>query len=172
MSLTRNLPLARKVFSQLAMLCCKHETVRPSVWSIFCLHNSFDVWKRESSWPNLDSSNQYDVGSDSTRVAKPPLHLPNVSNLLRWTERKLFTSFFSPADFAMSRGYWSRMPGHFSLLQPSWPDWHTWPQSHAAWQRKFRLSQAALLWISKVRGYDHICSGWSAKEKKKRKSQL
>ena len=28
-------------------------------------------------------------------------------------------------------------------------------------------SKAALLWISKVRGYDHVCSGWSAQRRKK-----
>ena len=30
-----------------------------------------------------------------------------------------------------SRGYWSRMPGHFRMWPPSWTDWHTWPRSHA-----------------------------------------
>ena len=31
-------------------------------------------------------------------------------------------------------------------------------------QNEFRLSQAALLWISKVQGYDHVFSGWSAQK--------
>ena len=30
-----------------------------------------------------------------------------------------------------SCGIWSWMPGNFRLSQPSWTDWHTWPQSHA-----------------------------------------
>lgn len=30
-----------------------------------------------------------------------------------------------------SRGYWSRIPGHFRLSPPSWRAWHTWPRSHA-----------------------------------------
>ena len=33
-------------------------------------------------------------------------------------------------------------------------------------QDEFRQSQAALLWISKVRGYDHVCSRWSTRKKK------
>ena len=37
----------------------------------------------------------------------------------------------SPADFTMSRGNWSSMPGHFRLRPPSWTDWHTWLRSHA-----------------------------------------
>ena len=34
-------------------------------------------------------------------------------------------------------------------------------------QVEFGLSQAALLWISKVRGYDCVCGWWSAKETRK-----
>ena len=55
-------------------------------------------------------------------------------------------------------------------------DWQTHLASMLCWYRsnvrrdEFRLSQAALLWISKVRGYDHVYSRWSAK--KTRKSQL
>ena len=36
-------------------------------------------------------------------------------------------------------------------------------QSNAR-QDEFRLSKAALLWISKVWGYGHVCSRWSAKK--------
>ena len=70
-----------------------------------------------------------------------------------------------------SRGFYNvpRMliagPGHFRLWPPSWTDWHTWLPSHAG------IDQAALLWISKVRSYDHVYSRWSAK-KKPRNSQL
>ena len=32
-------------------------------------------------------------------------------------------------------------------------------------QGEFRLFQSALLWISKVRGYDYVCRMWSAKKK-------
>ena len=56
--------------------------------------------------------------------------LKNDIYLLRSTERILFTSFFSPAGFTIPCGYWSRMPGHFSLSPPSWTDWRTWPRSH------------------------------------------
>jgi len=85
-------------------------------------------------------------------------------------ENTYYTSFFSPAGFTMSRGYWSRMLGHFRLWPPSWTDWHTWPRSHAGidpMPRKMNLDhpcQAALLWISKVRGYDRVCSRCSAKK--------
>ena len=44
------------------------------------------------------------------------------------TERILFASFFSPAGFTISRGYWSRMLGHFRLWPPSWTDWHSSPR--------------------------------------------
>ena len=50
---------------------------------------------------------------------------------LRSTECIVFTSLFIAARFAMSRGYWSRMLGHFRLWPPSWTDWHTWLRSHA-----------------------------------------
>ena len=38
---------------------------------------------------------------------------------------------FQSHGFTMSRGYSSRMPGHFRLWLPSWTDWHIWPRSHA-----------------------------------------
>ena len=34
-----------------------------------------------------------------------------------------------------------------------------------------RLSQAAISWISKVRGYEHVCSRWSAKKTKQKKTR-
>ena len=37
-------------------------------------------------------------------------------------------------------------------------------------QDEFRLSQAALLLISKVLGYDHVCSWWSAGKRHKNPS--
>ena len=40
-----------------------------------------------------------------------------------------------------------------------------WYRSDAK-QDEFK-PQAALLWISKVRGYDHVCSRWSAEKKSK-----
>ena len=77
---------------------------------------------------------------------------------LHSTERiRLFTSFFSPAGFTISRGYWTGMPGHFRLWPPSWTDWHTFLTSMSCWyrsyatQNEFRLSQAALFWISKIK---------------------
>ena len=45
---------------------------------------------------------------------------------------------------------------------PSWTAWHTW-YWYDARQDKFRI-QAALLWISKVWLYVHVCSMWSAKK--------
>ena len=91
-------------------------------------------------------------------------------SFLRSTERILITLFFSPADFTMSRGYWSRMPDHFRLWPPSWTDWHTWPRSHACLDPM--PDKMNFIWISKVRVYDHVCSKWSAKKKKTRTSQL
>ena len=41
-----------------------------------------------------------------------------------------------------------------------------WYQSDAR-QDKFTLFQASLLWISKVQGYGHVCSTWSAKKNHK-----
>ena len=37
---------------------------------------------------------------------------------------------------------------------------------------EFRPSRSYLLWISKVRGYGHVCGRWSAKGKKNTKCQL
>jgi len=34
------------------------------------------------------------------------------------------------------------------------------------YQTRWIQAQAALLWISKVQGYDHVCNRWSAKKKK------
>ena len=64
------------------------------------------------------------------------------------------------------------MLGHFRLWPPSLTDLHIiscWYRSDAT-QDGLNLSQAALLLTSKVRGYDPVCSKWSAK--KTRESQL
>ena len=60
--------------------------------------------------------------------------------LLHPTERILFKLCFSRACFTMSRGYWSRMPGHFKLWLPSWTDWHTWVENMS-------LVRCTLSWI-------------------------
>jgi len=46
----------------------------------------------------------------------------------------------------------------------------TWYRSDAR-QDEFRLSQAGKMWISKVRGVDHVCSRWSAAKKKKKRAK-
>ena len=54
-------------------------------------------------------------------------------------------------------------------------DYVTYLVSMSCWYRSDAgqdESQAALLRISKVRGYDHFCRRWSAKGKKKNKSLL
>ena len=59
-----------------------------------------------------------------------------------------------------------------SFSPPFWTDWHTWPRPHASidpildknnLDSSFQ-ARAAFLWISKVRGHDHICGRWSAKK--------
>ena len=81
---------------------------------------------------------------------------------------RLFTSFFSPAGFydvqliliADARSY----PALAAIL-----DWLTHLASISWWYRsdarhdEFRKSLAVLLWISKVRGYDHVCRRWPKK---------
>ena len=45
-----------------------------------------------------------------------------LNSLLRSTERTLFMWLLISAGFTMSRGDWSRIPGHFRLWLPSWID--------------------------------------------------
>jgi len=80
---------------------------------------------------------------------------------------------FQSRGLTMSRGYWSRMLGHFRL----WPSHLTGTLDISCWYRSISnarqdelVSQTALMWISKVRGYDHVCSKRSVK--KAPKSQL
>ena len=54
--------------------------------------------------------------------------------------------------------FFRRSVGHFRIWPPSF-----WCQTD-----EFRLFQSALLWISKVRGYDYVCRRWSAKKKNKK----
>lgn len=89
--------------------------------------------------------------------------------LFRSIERILFTSFFSPAGFTISGGYWSRILGHLRPWPPSCTDCQPWPRSHASngpVPDKMNIDHLKLLyyWISKVRDYDHDCSRWLAKK--------
>ena len=68
------------------------------------------------------------------------------------------------------------MLGPFRLWLPSWTSYVThfmscWYQSDAR-QDKVRLFEAALLWISKVQGYGHVCSTWSAKKNTQRPAMM
>ena len=50
---------------------------------------------------------------------------------------------------------------------PSWTKWHTGLDVtllSIQCQTRWIYTQAALLWISKVQGYGHVCSGWSLKK--------
>ena len=89
-------------------------------------HDTRSLQGQKCDISTLSSTGPYPIVCDLNRAFKR-----QVSSFLRSTERILFTSFFSPAGFTMSRGYWSRMVGHFRLKPPSWTDWHTWPQCHA-----------------------------------------
>ena len=74
------------------------------------------------------------------------------------TERTLFMWLLISAGFTMSRGNWS-FQAMAAIL-----DWQSWPRFHADIDLiSDKMNLAALLRISKVRGYDHVCSRWSAK---------
>ena len=86
--------------------------------------------------------------------------------LLRSTKRILFTSFFSPAGIDRGRQVTSDFRPHLGLTDTLGRNLMLVSiRCQLRWI--WTISKDALLWISKVRGYDHVCSTRSVKKNTK-----
>ena len=108
-----------------------------------------------------------------------PSSFPNNFNLYLFTKAEKFDSSFSSCSFRLAPfrllfnlnqsfvslshrrstrvSYEARDP-FIRLWLPSWSDWHTCPRSHAS------LDPISSCFIMPLRGYNHVCTWWSAKQ--------
>ena len=163
-----NVCLSRQTCCYVATHLWRYDTIKNALNSTIVHKDSFYLWPLKSCMLCIKLS---EVGIQTSLVWRDYLWVPQ-QRLIFVLHRThtIYVVFQSRRFYCVPRVLIAdaRSFQAFAAIL----DWPTHLALNSCWYRSdarqygFRLPQAALLWISKVRGYDHVCRRWSAKKKK------